>query len=154
MRLRKRNSSILLIILALLLLLTDYLKKEQTPPSPSTHIEQRHHSLQDITSAIEQRASRAWVKGHGTVVALLKDDTHGARHQRILITVRGAEKTVLIAHNIDLAPRVPNLRKGTPLDFTGEYIWNDKGGVLHWTHHDPDGRHPGGWLKVEQKKYD
>ena len=29
----------------------------------------------------------------------------------------------------------------------------ERGGVLHWTHHDPDGRRPGGWLEHEGRRY-
>lgn len=92
--------------------------------------------------------------GSGEIVALLEDDTYGSHHQRLLITVKGRPKTILIAHNIDLAPRIPNLRKGDIIHFTGKYIWNDKGGVLHWTHHDPSGRNPCGWLEVNGKRYE
>jgi hypothetical protein len=59
----------------------------------------------------------------------------------------------LIAHNIDLAPRVAQLNTGGTILFYGEYEWNEKGGVIHWTHHDPDNRHINGWLKHGGKTY-
>jgi hypothetical protein len=53
---------------------------------------------------------------------------------------------VLVAHNIDLAERVP-LRQNARLRLRGRYEWNERGGVIHWTHHDPDGLGPGGWVQ-------
>lgn len=91
------------------------------------------------------RATRE-ITGHGTVIRLLRDDTNGDRHQRILLRLPDGG-TLLVAHNIDLAARVAPLALGDTLEFHGEYIWNDKGGVVHWTHRDPAGRHAAGWVR-------
>lgn len=92
------------------------------------------------------------VKGAGIVKKLLRDDNDGSRHQRFIVML-GSGETLLISHNIDLAPRIENLQEGDRVDFFGEYEWNSKGGVIHWTHHDPAGRHVGGWLKHQGKTY-
>ena len=76
----------------------------------------------------------------------MKDDNEGSRHQKFILELSTGQ-TVLVAHNIDLARRVENLAQGDKVAFYGEYVWNEKGGVIHWTHHDPRGRHVGGWLK-------
>jgi hypothetical protein len=83
---------------------------------------------------------------------MLADDNDGSRHQRFILEVAGG-RTLLIAHNIDLAPRIAGLRAGDTVEFYGEYEWNDKGGVIHWTHHDPNGRHVDGWLKHRGRTY-
>ena len=64
------------------------------------------------------------------------------------------DRTLLIAHNIDIVPRIDNLRVGDRVTFNGVYEWNDKGGVVHWTHRDPSGNHATGWLKHKGKTYE
>lgn len=91
-------------------------------------------------------------KGSGTVVRVLSDDDDGSRHQRFILRLAGG-RTLLIAHNIDLAPRIPGIRAGDTVEFYGEFRSNPEGGVIHWTHHDPQGRHPGGWLRHKGRTY-
>ncbi len=90
--------------------------------------------------------------GSGTVIRLLSDDNKGDRHQRFILK-QSSGRTLLIAHNIDLAPKIYSLKKGGLVKFCGEYENNSKGGVVHWTHHDPKGRHRGGWLEYKSKRY-
>jgi hypothetical protein len=105
-----------------------------------------------LRQAYDNRQSDLQVQGDGVVIKILPDDNKGSRHQRFLLRLSGGQ-TLLIAHNIDLAPRIKHLSGGDKVAFYGEYEWNEKGGVLHWTHHDPNGRHIDGWLKHEGKTY-
>ncbi|MGO4999904.1 DUF3465 domain-containing protein [Oceanisphaera sp. W20_SRM_FM3] len=105
-----------------------------------------------LAQAYQNRQSDVQVEGSGRVVRLLKDDNKGSRHQRFLLVLPSGQ-TLLIAHNIDLAPRIDTLKVGDTVAFYGEYEWNKKGGVVHWTHHDPKGRHLGGWLQHNGKRY-
>jgi hypothetical protein len=105
-----------------------------------------------IDQAFAGRHSNLQVEGQGTVLRLLADDNKGSRHQRFIVRLDSG-LTVLVAHNIDLAPRLDALRAGDAIAFAGEYEWSSKGGVIHWTHHDPQGRHPGGWLKHNGQIY-
>ena len=99
-----------------------------------------------LSDAIENHASNIQVEGQGTVATILPDDTTGKRHQRFMVRLKSGQ-TILIAHNIDLAPRVSSLSEGDVVTFSGVYEWNPKGGVVHWTHRDPAGRHRAGWIK-------
>ena len=91
----------------------------------------------------------------GRVVKLLSDDTEGDRHQRFLLQVGQSALVVLVAHNIDVGARVP-AAAGDELRVHGEYEWNDKGGVLHWTHRNParDPRHESGWIERAGRRYE
>lgn len=126
----------------------------QLAPQPSTSaspvtLEQTSDA---IAQAYQQRRSNVQVEGQGEVARILPDDNNGSRHQRFILRLEHGQ-TVLVAHNIDLAPRVVNLHAGDNIAFYGEYEWNEKGGVIHWTHRDPAGRHANGWLKHQGKTY-
>jgi hypothetical protein len=99
-----------------------------------------------IGRAFKNRTSNVQVEGEGIVARILADDLAGSRHQRFVVRLASGQ-TVLIAHNIDIAPRVAGLEKSDSVRFYGEYVWNAQGGMVHWTHHDPEGRHVSGWLK-------
>ena len=103
-------------------------------------------------ASFNQSDSNRQVQGRGVVVRILPDDTRGSRHQKFILKLSSGQ-TVLVAHNIDLAPRIQSLSLGDVVAFNGEFEWNPKGGVVHWTHHDPDGSHVGGWLKVGGRTY-
>jgi len=105
-----------------------------------------------IQKAYHNRQSDLQVQGEGVVTKMLADDLEGSRHQRFIIKI-STRQTLLVSHNIDLAPRIEELQTGDTVAFYGEYEWNAKGGVIHWTHHDPSGRHIGGWLKHQGKIY-
>ncbi len=105
----------------------------------------------EIGQAFIAKKSDVQVRGKGLVVKLLNDDNKGAKHQKFLVKIN-PHQTLLFAHNIDLAPRVP-LQVGDEVAFNGEYVYNPKGGVIHWTHHAPQGDHEAGWVMLNGQKY-
>lgn len=105
-----------------------------------------------LLTAYKNRLARVQVKSSGIIVKVLRDDLDGSRHQRLIVKVNDSQ-TLLIAHNIDLASRIPAPKAGRMIMFYGEYIWNNKGGVIHWTHKDPRKKHVDGWLKYEGQLY-
>lgn len=118
---------------------------------PATYLEP-DHADQALENAYRTRARNHQVSGSGTVIKLLPDDNEGSRHQRFILRLSSG-RTLLVSHNIDLAPRIASLQVGDSVEFNGEYEWNAKGGVLHWTHHDPQRRHEAGWLKHRNRLY-
>jgi len=105
-----------------------------------------------LENAYNNRQSNLQVQGEGVVTKMLPDDLAGSRHQKFILRLNTGQ-TLLISHNIDLAPRISGLSVGDTVEFYGEYEWNSKGGVIHWTHHDPNGHHVDGWLKHEGQTF-
>jgi hypothetical protein len=130
-----------------------------TPQNRGNAVEQISHVEQTgngdntaVEQAIEQRRSDVQLTAWGAVKKALADDNQGSRHQRFLVELPSGH-TLLVAHNIDLAERVADLQPGELIELHGEYVWNERGGVMHWTHHDPSGRHAAGWIKYKGRVY-
>jgi len=98
-----------------------------------------------FSQALANSLSDVPVSQSGTVTKVLADDNDGSRHQKFVLRLSNGQ-TLLFAHNIDIAPRVPDLAVGQVVAFKGIYEWNNQGGVVHWTHRDPSGNHAAGWL--------
>jgi hypothetical protein len=105
-----------------------------------------------LQNAFETQQSDIQIQGEGIVTRILSDDLVAPSHQRFILRI-SPKQTVLVTHNIDIADRVPDLQIDGTIEFYGEYEWNVEGGVIHWTHHDPDGDHIDGWLKYAGKIY-
>ena len=110
------------------------------------------NSVEVLQKAYTNKESGLQVKGKGVVIKTLSDDLDGSMHQRFILQLESSQ-TLLIAHNIDLAPRINGLKQGDNVEFYGEYEWNSEGGVIHWTHHDPSNKHVSGWLKHRGRTY-
>jgi len=104
----------------------------------------------DAGHAFQAKQSDVWVVGTGRVTRILRDDTKPPRHQRFVVDLAGT--TVLVAHNTDVAPRVP-VKRGDLVAFRGEYIWSAQGGTVHWTHRDRRDRKAGGWVVWKEQTF-
>lgn len=141
-----------LLFLAVILVLTgNFLVQEKGISIPSLSLG-TPRADSTLENAYNNRQSDIQVQGEGVVTKMLPDDLAGSRHQKFILRISTGQ-TFLISHNIDLAPRINRLSIGDTVEFYGEYEWNAKGGVIHWTHHDPNGRHVGGWLKHEGQTF-
>lgn len=153
------NKKTLGILVALLAALVAFLDQQGVIPSdgPSgvavgTPAAEGARGTRAISDAYRAQRSDVQVMGEGIVKRVLSDDLDGSRHQRFLLQLDNRQ-TLLVAHNIDLAPRIDDLQKGDTVAFFGEYEWNNQGGVVHWTHRDPGARHVAGWLKHKGRTY-
>ena len=144
-----------LLRLAVLIVLAGAVYLGQGAVAPARDSSSDSQLLDDgaIARAFAGRVSDLQVGGSGIVTRLLADDLEGGRHQRFILRL-GDGQTLLVAHNIDLAPRINTITVGDRVEFFGEYEWSAPGGVLHWTHHDPAGRHVGGWLEHAGRRYE
>jgi len=100
----------------------------------------------DIINAYKNRQSDVQVNASGKVRHILPDDNKGSKHQKFILEIT-PNFTILIAHNIDLSKKLNSIKRGDSVEFFGEYEYNKKGGLVHWTHKDPKGYHVDGWLK-------
>ena len=106
--------------------------------------------------AYRRRQSGIFLTAEGRVVRVLKDDRRGIPHQRFIIRLRGGQ-TLLVVHNTAVAPRVP-VQAGDLIRVRGEYRWNAKGGLLHFTHRTAGGARGrpaaglGGWIRTRDGK--
>jgi len=130
----------------------DWLPSDASDSAHASPIATETDGAKSIADAFKTKRSGFMTEVGGEVTRVLADDDEGSRHQRFLVSLSNRH-SVLVAHNIDLAPRVP-LEEGDRVRLFGQYEWNEKGGVLHWTHHDPGGRHEGGWIELDGKRYE
>jgi hypothetical protein len=139
------------VLIAIMALVGAYYAIEQSAPVAQRSPESLPANA-ELIRAISERRTSYQVQGSGTVTRVLSDDNDGSRHQRFILKLESGQ-TLLVAHNIDLAPRISRLDPGDTVSFFGEYEWNDRGGVIHWTHHDPGAQHVDGWIEHSGKRY-
>jgi len=146
-------TALALIVIALLayLLVTG----DRTPapvPAPTSTTTSATSTDAQLADLFATQTSDVQVRGQGTVERLLADDNDGDRHQRFILRLTSGQ-TLLVAHNIDIAPRLNGLAVGDRVAFFGEYVYSAQGGTIHWTHHDPGGTHVAGWLEWNGRRY-
>lgn len=143
----KRQTQRFWLLAAFIVLI--YAASHYPQPDKPTDVNQQGSPIAEL---YQQQRSDVLVEVSGEVSRIFADDNRGSRHQRFLIELTDGH-TLLVAHNIDLAPRIDNLELGDEVSLFGEYEWNDKGGVMHWTHHDPANKHAHGWIRHQGKLY-
>lgn len=64
----------------------------------------------------------------------------------------GCTITIRVEANTDFTGPIP-IAPGDRVTVKGEYEYYPLGGVIHWTHRDPRGRHEGGYIETGGKLY-
>lgn len=106
-----------------------------------------------VAAAFREHRSAVQVTASGTVTRALADQQGpSGPHQRFIVRLANGQ-TILIENNLTVGKRVP-LQPGDAVRIHGEYIWNAEGGLVHFTHHDPDRSHEGGWVEHGGVRYE
>jgi hypothetical protein len=147
------------IVLAVVLAATWYLNRQvaDAPPAeardaPAETLQQPEAGPDAARQAFERKAGGEMLRAEGRIERILADDNDGSPHQRFII-MTDSGLSLLVAHNIELAPRLDGLAAGERVSVFGEYEWNDRGGLIHWTHGDPGGDHQAGYIEWRGRRY-
>jgi uncharacterized protein DUF3465 len=156
----KKATSITTIIIAAAVILFQFVEQNKEATSGTEVLKSDNNSIvasietkTQVETLYANRQSDTIIEVTGEVIKLLPDDNDGSRHQKFILKLTSGH-TLLVSHNIDLAPKIYSLRKKDSVRIKGEYEWTSKGGVVHWTHHDPAGKHDGGWIEHKGKRYE
>jgi hypothetical protein len=107
-----------------------------------------------IASDFQNHQSQVEVTADGIVVGLFPDRSSSTgTHEQFIIRLTSQKMTIEVEHNISIGKRVP-VKEGDRLTVHGEYIWNAQGGLIHFTHHDPQGTHEDGYIIDNGMIYD
>jgi len=107
-----------------------------------------------IAADFQNQRSQVEVTADGIVVGTFPDRSSSTgRHEQFIIRLTSQNLTVEVEHNISIGKRVP-VKEGDRVVVHGEYIWNGQGGLIHFTHHDPQGTHQNGYIVDNGTTYD
>ncbi len=99
--------------------------------------------------AIAQNRDGVEVTVEGPVIHVLAESNgESGTHDRFVIEVRSGskEQDILIADNVSIGRTAP-IQEGDDVTVKGVLAIDPSGPVIHWTHHDPSGRHESGFIR-------
>lgn len=117
--------------------------------------------LAQIMDAARNQRAGITVEHWGTVIKLVDDGgseigeragpgSRGTLQKFVLRLENG--HVLLVAHDTAVAPRVP-LAVDDAVEFRGRYDWNALGGLVYFTHHDPEMKRDDGWIRHKGRVY-
>jgi hypothetical protein len=106
-----------------------------------------------ICAAYASQGSHGEVVANGVIRHVLGTRRGpSGEHEGFLLQLDGdCDLLIRVETNTDITGSVP-LRNGERVTVKGEYEFDPMGGVVHWTHHDPRGHHPDGYVKTDDGK--
>ena len=108
------------------------------------------HGLIDAVAVCQNGARHTEIMLDGSVQRVLgvrsgRSGRHEGFYLSAAVPQSGRMPAVKVEDNIDITGYTP-LHAGDRVQLKGQYECND--GVVHWTHHDPSGRHAAGYIRV------
>lgn len=125
-----------------------YVRQQNSPPSPQDAARQVRVGCSQAAAAFHRRESNVWVVLRASVIRILPDEYGRYQHQRFIVQCSSGQ-TILITNDVSVGSRVP-VRPGDHVGVRGQYVWNDHGGLVHFTH---GGGHSGGWILDNGRVY-
>jgi hypothetical protein len=107
-----------------------------------------------VCATFSGQGSKQEVLAQGEIVDMLGMQTGpSGEHEGFLLKLTGdCDLLVRVETNVGITGPVP-LHSGETVVVKGEYEYEAAGGVIHWTHHDPEGRHVAGYVLAAGKLY-
>ncbi|HEX5274084.1 MAG TPA: DUF3465 domain-containing protein [Candidatus Rubrimentiphilum sp.] len=106
-------------------------------------------TVEKAMSLCARGATAVEVTANGSVAQLVGNASSAtATHEGFVL--RSGAFAIRVENNTTITGQIP-LSRGEAVSLQGQYECND--GVIHWTHHDPRGRHIGGFIEAGGKIY-
>jgi hypothetical protein len=107
-----------------------------------------------VCDAYRSGRSRVEVVADGTVTRVLGSQSgRYSPHEGFLMKLdSNCDVVVRVEANEDFTGTFP-IAEGDRAVVKGEYEFYPRGGVIHWTHHDPRGFHEAGFIEIRGKTY-
>ncbi|HVR47716.1 MAG TPA: DUF3465 domain-containing protein [Candidatus Binatia bacterium] len=108
-----------------------------------------------VCDAYSAQRSHVEVVADGTVTRMLGvAPGRVSPHEGFLLRLAsGCSLVVRVEVNTDFTGTIP-IAQGQRVSVKGEYEFYPRGGVVHWTHRDPRGRHEGGYIEAGGQLYE
>ena len=118
----------------------------------ASHAEKPNNGAACNDYASQSSGNEVLVSGH--VVALLGTrESRSGKHEGYLVKLnKNCDLLLKVETNTSITGPIP-FTHDEPIVLKGVYVYDPLGGLIHWTHHDPSGRHMNGYVIAGGKSY-